>query len=74
MNKTITLTENEAKVLLALIDELSGGNPENVFSTDKIEYPPNRTERVCTKIYMAAGRPDLVPQQIRIWMAKGLIK
>lgn len=49
----VVLTGEECKSLYELISQLSGGNPEYVFSGRDV---PDLLESVCRKVYRAAGR------------------
>ena len=60
---TITLTAEECKALHELIDQLSGGNPENVFAWDGTDDLADATTRAAAKVFMAAGRD--VPANVR---------
>lgn len=51
---TVTLTSAECEAVYSLIDGLSGGNPENVFSPEKNDDPKNPTVSACVKIFIAA--------------------
>lgn len=61
----ITLSKEECEAVYELIDQLSGGNPENVFAwdgTDSIHCP---TTSAMIKIFSAAGR-DIPPVKEQI--------
>jgi len=51
----LSLTREEAKAVHEIIDQLSGGNPQNVFAWDGTDNLENPTTRAMAKIYLMAG-------------------
>ena len=51
----VTLTAAECKALYRLISDVSGHNPEYVFSWDGTDDPHDPMTAACAKIYRAAG-------------------
>ena len=61
----MTLTYDENQALFDLIEELTGGNPKNVFSQDGYDTVEDARKRACAKVYIAAGFRSIVPIHIR---------
>jgi hypothetical protein len=52
----VSLTKEECHAIFELIDQLSGGNPENAFANDGSDSMDDPTTPACVKIYKACGR------------------
>lgn len=52
----IPFSQAECMALYELIDQLSGGSPENVFRWDGTDDATNPTASACAKVFRAAGR------------------
>lgn len=61
---SVTLNTEECKAIHELIDQLSGGNPENAFSHDGDNDPTCSMMSACAKVYNAAGRS--IPEELEI--------
>lgn len=60
----VTLTPDEAEAIYELIDELSGGNADNVFANDGTDTLDDVRTRAAAKVFKAAGED--IPSDL--WM------
>ena len=60
----ITLNKAEAEAVFELIDQMSGGNPENGFSWDGTDDMSNPTTSALFKIFKECGRN--VPENLEV--------
>ena len=59
----LVLTQEEAGAILEIIDQLSGGSPENVFAWDGSDSLSDPTTRAAAKLFVAVGQD--VPAECR---------
>lgn len=60
----LELTADESQSLFQIIDELSGGNPENVFVNDGTDTLDSATTRAFVKLFRAVGRNYMIPENL----------
>lgn len=62
-NNGIILSTAECTALFETLEQLTGGNPENVFAWDGSDDPDDPTTSAWAKVFVAAGRS--VPTVLR---------
>lgn len=61
----MSFTTEELQALYELIDQLSGGNPGNVFAHDGSDSLEDLTTSTAVKLYWATGNGHLIPTNLK---------
>jgi len=56
MEDCVILNKKEAEAVVELLDQLSGGNPENVFAWDGSDDLADATTSAVYKLFKACGK------------------
>lgn len=59
------LNRDERVALMDLVDQLSGGNPEDCFGVDDFSGELDPTTTAVAKLFFAAGRTEQIPAALR---------